>query len=284
LFNTSDDFLVNGLSQVDLILNLSNIIKNKNITNYYGDYYSNNINKYIQLVNKIVTKYGYQTYYEDDIDTPGDDSYLNIDIEFNNIIDIIDSRFMPYNLNYIKKQIYNGNSEVDVHISNIKQLIDKNIEDPYYLNILYFIYNSLGSAYNMINKKITYKSKFLQIDELDNYISSLKSKKYNINFSYNDVEMINNLKYYLFNQSPFKRNIKVIEIIKEVDEAFVLNMKLYNIKDAFTKLRSNLISIDTFYDLCVQAYYYGEKDQLKTYINNIEKYNNNKFNFSIFLN
>ena len=52
-------------------------------------------------------------------------------------------------------------------------------------------------------------------------------------------------------------------IIKEVDEAFVLQHKLYNIKYVFTKLRSKLISIDTFYDLYIQVYYYRKKSQLK---------------------
>jgi len=103
LFDTSDASLINGLSQVDLILGFSDIVKTKYVCNSYGDYYSNSINKYVQSINKIVTKYGYQIYYEDDIDTLGDDSFLNIDVNFNNINDIIDSRFMTYNLNYIKK-------------------------------------------------------------------------------------------------------------------------------------------------------------------------------------
>jgi len=58
---------------MDHLLNYSKVINNRLETNYYGDYYSNDINRYISIVNNNYTN----IYNFDDIETTGNMMYLN---------------------------------------------------------------------------------------------------------------------------------------------------------------------------------------------------------------
>ncbi|ORX53854.1 hypothetical protein BCR36DRAFT_21672 [Piromyces finnis] len=114
---------------------------------------------------------------------------------------------MVYNLNYITKNILNKNGSLTTReIKNFNGIFKYDIDDKLHLNKLYCIYNKIANSYNQVKFKLALKSKFLEISELDQYIENLISNKYDLDYSYYDINMIHNLKYYLYHQSPFKRN------------------------------------------------------------------------------
>ena len=57
----------------------------------------------------------------------------------------------------------------------------------------------------------------------------LKLKNYKINYNYNDIIMLNHLKYYYYNQFSSLRDKNIIALIKEIDNSFVYNIDLLNI-------------------------------------------------------
>lgn len=65
--------------------------------------------------------------------------------------------------------------------------------------------------------------------------------------TYYDINDINNLKYYVFNQSPLVRNDDMIKIIKNVDEAFVFNTILYSIDTAINMHGITTSNFDIYY-------------------------------------
>ena len=94
--------------------------------------------------------------------------------------------------------------------------------------------------------------------------------------------MLNILKYYIFNQSPFIRDSKIIGLIKEIDEPFIKNMLLYNIYDAKELLEMEKLSLKDIYTLLIQSYWYESPEIIKSFIDDIQQYNNKDFDFSLF--
>ena len=120
------------------------------------------------------------------------------------------------------------------------------------------------------------------VEKMENYINTLKKDNYEILYSSEDIEMLNILKYYIFNQSPFIRDSKIIGLIKEIDEPFIKNMLLYNIYDAKELLEMEKLSMKDIYTLLIQSYWYESPDIIKSFIDDIQQYNNEDFDFSLF--
>ena len=148
---------------------------------------------------------------------------------------------------------------------------------------LYFINNKLATQINHNLNKFKFKSRFEMVEKMENYINTLKKNNYEILYLSEDIEMLNILKYYIINQSPFIRDSKIIGLIKEIDEPFIKkNMLLYNIYDAKELLEMEKLSMKDIYTLLIQSYWYESPDIIKSFINDIQQYNNEDFDFSLF--
>ncbi|KAG4101404.1 hypothetical protein H8356DRAFT_1654688 [Neocallimastix lanati (nom. inval.)] len=168
---------------------------------------------------------------------------------------------MIYNIKYILNQ---GSSVLSKEYNNVLSKIKKctnNIEKIK----LYFINNKLAPQINQNLNQFKFKSRFEMIL-----------------YSSEDIEMLNILKYYIFNQSPFIRDSKIIGLIKEIDEPFIKNMLLYNIYDAKELLEMEKLSMKDIYTLLIQSYWYESPDIIKSFIDDIQQYNNEDFDFSLF--
>jgi len=298
IYNNVNTLIEN--SQLNLLFDFGNIIAYKSITNYYGDYYSDDIHKYIKMVNDIALMNSNETIYDDidEFESSGDTEYKNTNSTFNYITDTLDHRFMTYYLNYIihskkndlftseLKNVYNLINDT-IEKSNATKNEKRNLNYVLYLNKLYCIYNRLLHSYNIRLSKLTgNKPKNIQIDLLDEYIKNLIENNYSIDYSFNDITMLNNIKFYLFNQSPFKRDENIVRLIERMDSSFVRNMYLYNIYDALERVKKETIPADFIYDLLIQSYIYESKDTLKEFINllNENDINDQIIDLSIFTN
>ncbi|KAG4087139.1 hypothetical protein H8356DRAFT_1351454 [Neocallimastix lanati (nom. inval.)] len=195
----------------------------------------------------------YGEYYLDDIiETSEFTTYKNTGRKFQFVTDTTDDKFIIYNIRYILNQ---GSSV-------------------------------LSNEYNNINhnlNKFKFKSRFEMVEKMENYINTLKKNNYEILYLSEDIEMLNILKYYIINQSPFIRDSKIIGLIKEIDEPFIKkNMLLYNIYDAKELLEMEKLSMKDIYTLLIQSYWYESPDIIKSFINDIQQYNNEDFDFSLF--
>ncbi|KAL6622025.1 hypothetical protein U3516DRAFT_778839 [Neocallimastix sp. 'constans'] len=236
--NTSDfiDYVENiyhfpPVSSLDIENNsdFSNIVQSKYLSNFYGEYYLDDI-----------------------IETSEFTTYKNTGRKFQFVTDTADDKFIIYNIRYILNQ---GSSV-------------------------------LSNEYNNINhnlNKFKFKSRFEMVEKMENYINTLKKNNYEILYLSEDIEMLNILKYYIINQSPFIRDSKIIGLIKEIDEPFIKkNMLLYNIYDAKELLEMEKLSMKDIYTLLIQSYWYESPDIIKSFINDIQQYNNEDFDFSLF--
>ncbi|OUM63109.1 hypothetical protein PIROE2DRAFT_10417 [Piromyces sp. E2] len=262
----NDSDYVHGTSIYEFALDFSNIVNDKSLTNYYGDYYSDNINKYADIVNTSFQSIGMDQIYDEVFDTSGEPTSLYTASSFTYLTSVIDTKYMVYNINFItNKIIQNDDDTADVQLRKVNMEIEKCTDDDYKKNKLYFIYNVITSS---INKRGTleYKRYSIEIPELDEYIKKLVDNNYKINYSYDDVVKLNHLKYYLYNQSPFTRDSNIIELIRNVDESFVINMNLYNIRDALTDVRIDVLSKEVIYDLLYQSYGQEKKSAIRKFI------------------
>lgn len=214
----------NQIPPVQYLIDFSNIINNKIITNYYGDYYSDDLLQYVSIINNFSENYELENIYESDLESSGNSKYKKTGYSFEYINEIIDNRFMVYNLNYLINQTINISPKIAIRqMSHIKNLLNKYSNDAYYLNKLYFMYNVMASTYNTALNEPIYSFKTIHIEELEIYIKNLISNNYKLLYNYKDVTAINHLKYYLYNnnQVSTKKDINLLNIIKQVDEPFV---------------------------------------------------------------
>jgi len=138
LFDLDEKSKINGISQMEYFLDFSAIVNNKLVTNYYGDYYSDNIMNYVIIVNSITENNNYTNIYDpDDIETSGNSKYMESNYSFEYITDTIDSPFMIYNINYIVNHTYDISLKsiklIFIHYNHLKCTFNDNF---YFMDVL----------------------------------------------------------------------------------------------------------------------------------------------------
>ncbi|OUM57953.1 hypothetical protein PIROE2DRAFT_16907 [Piromyces sp. E2] len=227
----NDSDLIHRTSVYEFALDFSNIVNDKSITNYYGDYYSDNINKYADIVNTSFQNIGMDQIYDEVFDTSGEPSSLYTASTFTYLTSVIDTKYMVYNINFItNKIIKNDDDTADVQLRNVKTEIEKCTDDDYKKNILYFIYNVITSSINKRGSTLEYKRYSIEIPELEEYIKKLVDSNYKINYSFYDVVMLNHL------------------------------------KDALTDVRIDKLPKEVIYDLIYQSYGQAKKSVITKFI------------------
>jgi len=169
-FDIENNSPINGIYNYELLNDFSNIVQSKYLSNFYGEYYSDDMYYYIDIANKAGRMNNYSIdLFDTDIETSEFTTYKNTGRKFQFVTDTIDDKFMIYNIKYILNQ---GSSVLSKEYNNVLSKIKKctnNIE----IIKLYFINNKLAIQINQNLNKFKFKSRFEMVEKMENYINTL---------------------------------------------------------------------------------------------------------------
>lgn len=92
---------ING-KQLDTFINgFDSLIHAKLLSNYYGEYNSDDIYYYSRIVNKVTKKIINKTFYDSDIEMITRTDFKKVNINYSNLYDIINDNYLTFILNNI---------------------------------------------------------------------------------------------------------------------------------------------------------------------------------------